>query len=259
MFYFCCGMVRSCSTWQYDIVKTILEKKNLGKPYGWLEKENLGDLLKQKENLVVKVHESYDEALETAKKGEIKVIYIYRDLRDVAASFMARHKRNFQWVIDTELLQKAWRNYKRWTSVPGAFIQKYEEVVSDMPAAIFEIASFLGVELTNDEIKDLAERFSIEKQKEVINKLPGSSFSARVIRTTRRRIGNVLHSAIGKEKTIRIARHFGKIGRGHLDNNTLLLSDHINTGEIGSYKKVLSKKDQMKIEEYLKTLLKKNF
>lgn len=257
MIYFCCGMVRSGSTWQYNIVKSLLEKREIARPYGngFIPNEStLNEMIKENGNYFVKIHTAYGPDIEEINKGKARAIYIHRDLRDVAASFMVRHNRNLKWVIDNDLLLKASRNYKRWTSVSDVLIQQYEKVMSDMPAAIAEIAAFLKVEFLPGELEELSEKFSMEKQKKVIQNIPGSSGTAKFIRKLRRRIGNVLHTAIGKEKTLKIARYFGKTGIGGVDADTLLLSEHINTGEVGSYKKVMGKREKQKLEQHINSL-----
>lgn len=257
MFYFCCGMIRSGSTWQYNIVKSILERRGIATPfgYGFIPNEiTLDEMIKAGGNYFVKIHESYSPALEETKKGNAKAIYIHRDLRDVAASLMVRHQRNLSWIIENNHLVKAQENYRRWISVPGILIQNYEKVMSDMPTAIAEIAKYLDIELLPGELNELAVKYSLEKQKEVINSIEGSSGTSKLIRKLRRRVGNVLTSSIGKQKTKKIAGYFGKVGIGKMDSDTLLLSEHINTGETGSFKKVMSKKEIEKVEQYLKSL-----
>ncbi len=261
MFYFCSGMIRSGSTWQYNIVKSLLEKRGLAKPfgYGFIGNEiAMDELVKSHGNFFVKMHESYQPALDMVKTHSAKAVFIHRDLRDVAASLMVRHQRNLKWVLENDLIHKAWKNYQRWTSVPGILIQQYEKVMINMPVAIKEIAQYLEIDLHPGELEELNLKYSLEKQKEVLKNMKGASGINKMVRKLRRRIGNSLYSFIGKRRTQKIARYFGKVGIGGMDADTLLMSEHINTGETGSYKKVMSKAEIEKIEQYLISLKKQS-
>jgi Sulfotransferase domain len=254
MLYICSGMIRSCSTWQYDIVKEILVSKNLAKPDGFIVKENVNDIINKSENLIYKVHEAMPESIEAARQGKAKIIYIHRDLRDVAASLMVRFRKSLQNVLDDKYISNAYRDYKLWTSLDDVLVQEYHKVMNDMPKAIREIADFLGIQLPESEVTRLSIIYSLEKQKEVVNKLPGSSPSGKLIRKIRRRTANFLYNGIGKRNTQKIAKIFGKVGVSQYDPNTGLHNDHINTGEIGSYKKTMNDKEIEQIETYIKQL-----
>lgn len=257
MLYFCCGMIRSGSTWQYNIVKAILESRNIAAAYGFTGGEKkIIELKGTNDNLIIKLHESFTSALDEVSSGHAKAIYSHRDMRDVAASLMVLYHKDLPWVIDKGYLKDAWKNYTRWTGTKNILIQTYDYIMQSPAAAIREIAGYLGVELTEEEIKSLTSDYGIENQKKKIDTMPGSAAGTKMIRKIRRQIGNSLYNTIGKEKTKKIAALFGRIGVEHIDKKTLLHSEHINTGEIGSYKKVMTKKDIEILEKYLETITK---
>lgn len=255
MKYFCCGMIRSGSTWQYNIVRNLLEKRNLAEAFGFIGNEDkLYECIADKRHQIIKMHEAFSEGMEAVKTGAAKAIYCHRDLPDVAASLMERNKKNLQWVIENRYLEKALKNYQKWTTLPGIFIQDYKTIINHPAKGIKEIAAFLNLTLQDGELQSLLTGYSIESQKKSVKQMEGSSNLNKALRKLRRRVGGVLQSTIGKDKTKKIIPLFGRIGVEHIDKKSLLHSEHISTGEIGSYKKVMSKKEQSLIEEYLQGL-----
>ena len=84
-------MRRSASTLQYNIVKEILDSNNSGITLGYYEHDQIySELLKYpKENFVLaKTHDYFPEAKKLNEEGKLKVIFSYRDIRDIIVSAM---------------------------------------------------------------------------------------------------------------------------------------------------------------------------
>ena len=103
MWVFCCGMVRSGSTVQYQLTAEIVESVGVGRALGCAEREQFSQLQTQymgeKGFLVVNCHKYFEEAAELISEGEAKAVYIYRDIRDVIVSIMNKNKTSFWQII----------------------------------------------------------------------------------------------------------------------------------------------------------------
>ena len=85
-------MYRACSTWQYDVSCKLVESKLGGRRLGFLD----GDGFARARTLsrsapsteVLKSHDAHHAFVESLARGESLAVYAYRDLRDVAYSYM---------------------------------------------------------------------------------------------------------------------------------------------------------------------------
>ncbi|MEX0968008.1 MAG: sulfotransferase domain-containing protein [Bacteroidia bacterium] len=254
MRYYCCGMIRSGSTWQYNIVGELLESRNRGMRSGFTGVGKLAELIDSGDEVIVKMHEALPAATEDVMAGTGKAIYSHRDLRDVAASLMVRNQKRLDWVIENGHLEKAWNNYRKWTSIPGILIQDYELIIMHPHRAITEISQFLHLDVMEEEVKRLALKYSLKNQKEELEKLKGNVVTFNLLRSIRTKVGSLLHSTIGKETTKKITPFFGRVGTEKIHEKTLLHSDHIHKGEIGSWEEVLTPREKEVIAGYLTDL-----
>ncbi|OAD20264.1 hypothetical protein THIOM_004044, partial [Candidatus Thiomargarita nelsonii] len=93
MLIVCNGMLRSGSTLQYNLLKSIVESHNLGGAEGYFSSEQFQSLRKKFERwgisseiIVIKTHDIIPYSEEMIKSGTMKICYTYRDIRDVAVS-----------------------------------------------------------------------------------------------------------------------------------------------------------------------------
>lgn len=225
---FCCGMRRSGSTAQYNIVQDItagtvvdLGFVPLSNMDGLIARHDSGDvdvLLKCHAHLLSRSTRCWELVCE----GRIQAVYIYRDIRDVMASCVRvdpevrnPKRSNYLWRFET-LLHDTLDEYYAWMSLPSDLIHvvMYEDIAGYLYRDAFEIAWFLKQPMGMDDAKIVAERYSIENQQDYI--------ASRVL-------GEGSH----------------RVGRGEPDER-VLWSNHIGEHEadnpfgIGQYKDILT-------------------
>jgi hypothetical protein len=171
MLIVCNGMMRSGSTLQYNLARTLVEDMNLGSGHGYFEEvSELGQELKEwaddNSYHVVKTHTVHPEIVEMTTTGTACVFYIYRDIRDVAVSVRrAFNIRREKTLIKT--LDNAIANHYRIKALPGVLWQRYEDTVTDMPGAVCEQAAFLGVEPEECVVSSVVDECSIERSRSI--------------------------------------------------------------------------------------------
>ena len=172
-------MSRSGSTLQYNICRNLVEQLDVGKGEGFFGGDQLitlqqtfWDWGKDDQFHVIKIHDFYPQAVEMSLNGSVKICYVYRDIRDVAASLKNKDKVNEEGLIAT--LDQAIEVYHKIKGVPNLLIQRYENVVFDVPKAIKEIVVFLGLKASEDVIKRVDKESSIQSAKKVMLSLAGS-------------------------------------------------------------------------------------
>jgi hypothetical protein len=174
-------MMRSGSTLQYQLAVAIVEKKGLGSGLGEVRNSNCQDLIKANSNnqiQVVKVHKfiHLQGAKEAVAQGQATCIYIYRDIRDVTVSLMKMRKWNFDRLIfGSKEIQQCLKDFDLWTSIPGIYISNYENMMQDIKGEVARIAQHLKIDLSPEEIEEIAQNHSLEKQKNRIKTWKSSS------------------------------------------------------------------------------------
>lgn len=176
MLIFCNGMLRSGSAFQFNLVCSILEKTSVCIRHGrWEPKEKFS---KKQLEIWAKDQETFHiiksgrnpEEFEMAAQGLAKMVYINRDLRDVAVAA------KFKWGLSgeslLEMLDRALLGYQvmidnkafenKW-----CLHQKYEEVFVDTHRAIKEISKFLEVSLNEEIISEVIKECSIDNMLKV--------------------------------------------------------------------------------------------
>jgi hypothetical protein len=166
-------MARSGSTLQYNICRSLVEKLDIGKREGVFGGAQLFDLQEQflewgKEELfhVIKIHDFYPKAVEMSLNGYVKICYIYRDIRDVAANLKKKDNVNDQGLLT--ILDAAIAVYHKIKDVPNVLIQKYENIFIDIAQAIREVVLFLGLKPSEPTIEWVNKECSVEKAKEIM-------------------------------------------------------------------------------------------
>jgi hypothetical protein len=118
----------------------------------------------------VKIHEAHPLIAETVGDGSLQICYIYRDIRDVAAS--AKHVRTWRGPALTDRLDKAIGYYEELRSVrdrePSAVLwQRYEDVTADPHRAVRDIGRFLNVPADDEMVDEIVEETSIENAQRI--------------------------------------------------------------------------------------------
>jgi hypothetical protein len=123
MLIICGGMSRAGSTVQYQIVCEIIESLGLGMTIGWVDVPNKA-LLDNLENaafrkdkfLVIKSHNFSTPIKTLVETGKVKVVYVYRDLRDVTVSLANKFAKSADNAISIWLSNEL-NNYYLWMDI----------------------------------------------------------------------------------------------------------------------------------------------
>jgi len=115
---------------------------------------------------VVKMHEAHPLLTELAQANQARVCYIYRDLRDVAASSKRAFGQRGEGLLDA--VGEAHRHYVDLAAAradtPDAFLwQRYEDVRTDMKSAVSQAATFLDLALDEEGLEAAADLCSVER------------------------------------------------------------------------------------------------
>jgi len=165
------GMLRSGSTLQYNIAAMVMEVQgslyragfigDFGNPVirEKLEKFKLADSW-----AIVKTHEAplprgfYDE--------RVRVLFSYRDVRDVAASIRKKWGYKFEKILSE--IDAMIEIESSFAEIPGVLVQPYDLLFHDIPTATRQIAAHLGIEITNTKVSLIARALSISTQRKRI-------------------------------------------------------------------------------------------
>lgn len=144
----CCGMIRSGSTWLYNVVRLMVKYKT-GSVYAkWCQQYKNTN---KNDWHVVKIH-GYQPDLIT---DNTKVITTHRDLRDIIASASVSpvtfgHDTKQPGSIKNRLTRIISYHEKYMTHNPMDIC--YEKMIVDKPTTIKRIAEYIGFDLTSEEI-----------------------------------------------------------------------------------------------------------
>jgi hypothetical protein len=162
------GMSRSASTWCYQVASELVQSRCGGNVLGYVTEEQFDQALIDKVSgpglWVLKSHASHPRMLELAHAGQAKVIYSYRDVRDVVYSLA--HK--IHWAprdIILHQLPHQFRWQKEWTACPEKVVIRYESHIAGTHRTIDQIARLLGMELLPLEIARLDRQFSFDRNR----------------------------------------------------------------------------------------------
>ncbi|WP_435008151.1 FkbM family methyltransferase [Tundrisphaera lichenicola] len=169
MVVFCVGMYRACSTWQYGVAGTILERHRGVQRLGFLDGGPFGSEvapgLDPTTWSLLKAHDAHDRFGTELENGRALAIYGYRDLRDVAFSWAYKTGATFEDVIAGGFLERCLENDRFWRACPSTLIQSYEALISDPVEGVRAIGQHLGIELGPEEAREIAEAHSFESNR----------------------------------------------------------------------------------------------
>jgi hypothetical protein len=210
----CCGMPRSGSTLQYQIVVEIVKRVSLGNGMGWIRTCSSQDLLSKIEEsdtwLIIKIHD-YRQITDIKSlicDKRVLLLYSYRDLRDVAVSIAHKDNTKVISLILSDFFDKVLENYYFWTGFPKTFISQYETMTEDLSGEIQRIADYLQIDLDQSTVSQIGQKLSLDNQ--------------------RKRIANFDFNNKGKRS-----------GASVFDPDTLLHGNHIFSGLSQQWKKEL--------------------
>jgi hypothetical protein len=203
----CNGMLRSGSTLQYNVATMVLEASGrldrvgfiggFAKPKVRARLEAMRDAPRRS---IVKTHEP--PLPRDFYNDRVRVLFSYRDVRDVAASIKKKWAFGFDNILaDIDAMIAIERQIRE---LPHALVQPYELLRTDIALAARQIALSLDVALAEAEAAVIAEALSL------------SSMRERLDRRARNPLVRVL---------TRVA------GRFRVDGKTQMHDDHISASE----------------------------
>lgn len=196
------GMLRSGSTLQYNIAASVLETTRLVKRSGFMGgfaerdvRETLDSLKAAHFWAIVKTHEP---PLERAfYDSNVRVLFSYRDVRDIAASIRKKWGYPFERILsDIDAMIEIERQFDE---IPNVLTQPYELLYENLPEATMQLSAFFGVELPPNALETIVNQNSIAPDGRVTAARPG------LIKSLSRLFGREVH-----------------------DRRTLLHGDHIS-------------------------------
>lgn len=174
MWVFCCGMRRSGSTLQFQLTARIAEEEGVGKRIEWVKPEEFPVVREKYKNYkglkVFKSHIYTPEIGTEFKNQNAMGVYIYRDIRDAFLSQKSKDKVSFSTMWMQNFLESAIKNYYEWTGLPRMLVSKYEDVMGDLPLEVQRIAAHLGIDYGEEKSRKIAEEYTLERQKDRIEK-----------------------------------------------------------------------------------------
>lgn len=170
MLIFCCGLMRSGSTLQYQLTETLIQKLGRGSGYGWLpsiknrdEVFNRATETDPESYYIVKIHGYNPDFLRLIEQGKASAIYVYRDLRDVVTSFMSWQNTSFEGVIREKWIEKVLTDSQNWEALNNIHISKYETAVNNLYDEVLAIANHLSLDVRTEILQEVAEQCSLKK------------------------------------------------------------------------------------------------
>jgi len=167
MLVVCDGMIRSGSTWSFNVVMKLLRSADKSRRTFGLYDENpavlRAGLRPRSSHLVVKSHSLDGSARDLCVSGALKTIYTWRHPYDVVASGL----RMFHFSSDHALhiLREALRVWAFHRATKSAHIVAYESIVTKPRVAIAEIGAYLGLKTSNVDLLRIADEMSFENVK----------------------------------------------------------------------------------------------
>jgi hypothetical protein len=248
------GMIRSGSTLQFNIVMEVLSVKGIDFTHlGFMEREMV-DTNKHLLNCYIQDDKIY--ILKTHQytflnSSPSKILYSYRDIRDVAASAKKKFKYAGDVLIDE--LDKTLAEQKLINSSTNILIQPYENLTNSRLDSIGEIANFLKIELTQDDVENIFHRTSIDNLKF----RGGNGLMWKGIRS----VVSYCVSNIPIIKRLFTSKTKEKI-KPYLyphNKNTLLHENHISSsnGENGDWNRILDDYEKNTVQQKYKSWMKK--
>lgn len=171
MLVICNGMIRSGSTLQYNLARTLIESMKAGVGHGFFTYDQL---IEQRDRLVrwgsapsyhlIKSHEIFPGSSRLTQAGLLRICYIYRDIRDVAVS-VQHGGRGTSGLFGR--LDRALEAYYKLKKIDGVLWQRYEVVIDDLVMAARSIAKFLNLNPSEETLVQTANQCSLETAKQV--------------------------------------------------------------------------------------------
>lgn len=165
------GMLRSGSTLQYNIARMVLEARYDLKRVGFMgdfakpkTRDRLENLRDQDRWSIIKTHES--PLPRDFYTDRVRVLFSYRDVRDIAASIRKKWDHSFEEILSE--IDAMIQIHAAFADIPSILVQPYDLLYRDIPTAICQIASYIGVDVNDSEVCGITDMLSVDS---VCNKI----------------------------------------------------------------------------------------
>lgn len=180
MLVVCNGMPRSGSTYQYNLARMVVRAAGLGVAHSYLDPgfndmpgdgwpaEVFQEWIDDDAHHVVKMHEAHPVAVDALSDGHVRLLYIHRDIRDVAASLKrVRHRKADSLLERVERAVTLYYTFRDIRDAAPDYVlwQRYEEAVLEPEEATRQVAEFVGASLSDSAIADIAQECSVDSAK----------------------------------------------------------------------------------------------
>lgn len=170
MIILCCGMPRSGSTLQFNIVWHVAEASGLGRKVDWRSSaawETAGDELQQMADddrlHVLKMHSLPSTLRDLAVSSDrVRFVYVHRDIRDVAVSMRVKFHFSISKAVRRIESSLALEDWLRGRPEGSVLVQDYDTLLNGLPVAIDQISDFLDADLDRDAAVKIASELNIE-------------------------------------------------------------------------------------------------
>jgi hypothetical protein len=173
MWIICCGLPRSGSTLQYNIIADIVEYGNQGKRIGFIENENFHTIIKENvaypKYKIIKTHLLTSTMKEYLQNKKAILFSCYRDIRDVAVSYNSVWNKSLNNFIIDGNLDYYLNTYYEIKSYHPIQFNSYQELNCNLIDEISKIATLLNISLTQNQIDEIYKNNTLELRKNRLN------------------------------------------------------------------------------------------
>ena len=111
---------------------------------------------------VFKSHDADPVFATAVHTGRARVVYAYRDVRDVIFSLMHKRGLTFEQLLRQGMIHQVFANDRFWMAQPDSLVQRYDDLIARPASGVLFLARFLGIPLEQTEATEIAEMYSQE-------------------------------------------------------------------------------------------------
>ena len=169
MIVLCTGMIRSGSTWSFNVCKNIMQRNgSLFSEYN----ESVESIFKERgnnfDNILIKCHGADEFGRLLIKHSCVKLVYTYRQPMEAIISGMQVFDKSFEEQLGS--IKKS-LEFMLYQKKYGAHIIHYDEIANNSLDTIRKISDYLGYVLELDEVLLINSKLSKENLKKFTDQI----------------------------------------------------------------------------------------
>jgi Sulfotransferase domain len=218
----CNGMIRSASTWSYNVVMKLMRAALGEEVYGEYNEDIslfLGSSSSTTPYRVLKCHTLDAVGRALVESGQAKVVFTCRNLADAAVSFMRMFNFDFEHTLSA--LESSLELYRFHQNVGTTLILTYGEITAQPLESVTKISRYLGIAASGVALEQITKDTSLERARERVEQLK---------------------AGVDDESLVRFDRFV-------YDRETLLNLDHIRDGRSGYGREALTELQSSRIDD----------